>query len=130
MQQSGGFDEGFESLLARLEREDIADDESLGDEVEYLRHYQNRFRRIYEQIPNRDDPLSVLDIGTTPFTYFVNNQFPEYSVETLDYTEKMAARSERNGVEFTKHDLNTQTLPYDDETFDCIIFTEVLETFG
>ncbi|HYW79912.1 MAG TPA: methyltransferase domain-containing protein [Thermoguttaceae bacterium] len=96
-------------------------------EITYVRSSLSRFERIARSVPNSDAPLRILDIGTTPFTLYLKQTHPHYEVSTLDRTDLMAARCEQVGVTLKSCNLDDAILPFDDESFDVVIFTEVLE---
>lgn len=98
-----------------------------GAEIDYVRSSQSRFERIARSIPDSDAPLRVLDIGTTPFTLYIKQTHPHYEVSTLDRTDLMAERCRLAGVRLKACNLDDALLPFDDESFDVVIFTEVLE---
>ncbi len=96
-------------------------------EVQYMRDSQFRFKRIAAAIPASPTPLRILDIGTTPFTLFLKQSRPQDDVWTLDRTELLAERCRQAGVELRACNLDDARLPFADEMFDVIVFTEVLE---
>jgi len=96
-------------------------------ELKYLRYAAFRFRHTARLLPRSSEALRVLDIGTTPFTLFVKRAHPHYEVFTLDRTELLLERCRANGVELRTCDLDSDALPFPDDHFDVIVFTEVLE---
>lgn len=96
-------------------------------ELDYLKASTSRFESIAQWIPRSAEPLRVLDIGATPFTFFIKETFPHYDVWTLDRTDLLAQRCRQAGVRLATCDLDEGTLPLDTELFDVVIFTEVLE---
>lgn len=124
------YDNLIEETIRQLESEDQPDEVSLGEdqkyELSYLRAKRHHFRRIWNYIPERSD-LSVLDIGTTPFTFILNELMESGNVATIDYTDLMKSRCDRAGITHMNHDLNEGTIPFDNEEFDIVIFTSVLE---
>ncbi|MCP8312054.1 MAG: methyltransferase domain-containing protein [Candidatus Methylarchaceae archaeon HK02M1] len=91
-----------------------------------LLHYE-RFRRIFEEIPIGKADLHILDVGTTPFTFFLKKIHPYYDVATVDFSELLKNRCLQYGVDFIKCDLNNEVLPFPKQSFDIVIFSEVLE---
>jgi SAM-dependent methyltransferase len=96
-------------------------------EIRYMAAAAYRFARIARLIPETPRPLRVLDIGTTPFTLFVKHCFPHYDVWTLDRTDRLKERCAAAGVTLVSCNLDDARLPLDDDFFDLVIFTEVLE---
>lgn len=96
-------------------------------EIDYLKASAARFERIAQWIPASAGPLRVLDIGTTPFTFFIKRTFPHYEVWTLDRTRLLKQRCQRADVRLVACDLDEGRLPFEDELYDVVVFTEVLE---
>jgi SAM-dependent methyltransferase len=71
--------------------------------------------------------MRLLDIGTTPFTFFVKEQFPHYEVSTVDLTNLMESRCKTRDIQFKVCDLDNRHVPFGEGYFDIVIFTEVLE---
>jgi SAM-dependent methyltransferase len=95
--------------------------------LQYLEHARHRFDVILTALPQVARPLTVLDIGTTPFTLFLKQQYPHFPIATIDLTSFWHDRCRRQGIDFYPCDLACDALPFTDESFDVIIFTEVLE---
>jgi SAM-dependent methyltransferase len=96
-------------------------------EVEYMRAHKYRFREILRGIPNSSDSISILDIGTTPNTLIIKYLHPNYKISTLDITNLLAERCISRGIEFKVCNLNSDPIPFENDSFDVVIFTEVLE---
>ena len=96
-------------------------------ELHYLRDARFRFEEINNSIPHSTDVLKILDIGTTPFTLFIKASNPHYEVSSMDRTDLLENRCKAIGIEFKTCDLDEQSIPFNDDYFDIIIFTEVLE---
>jgi SAM-dependent methyltransferase len=96
-------------------------------EIAYLNNQKYRYLHILENLPRSKESFRVLDIGTTPFTFFIKEYFPHYEVCTLDLTELMEKRSAEKGIRFKRCDLAKEPIPYDTDFFDVVIFSEVLE---
>src|SRR5436190_19408206 len=95
--------------------------------VEYLVDSLYRFRHILSWLP-REDTLSILDIGTTPFTWFLKMQCPRAAVATIDRTDhRFGADCDAKGVVFRTCDLERDPIPFADGVFDVVIFTAVLD---
>lgn len=95
--------------------------------IRYLRTAKHRLLRIVASIPSAPHHLRILDIGTTPLTFFIRQQFPQHVISTVDLTPLWRDHSQANQIQFHACDLVAQELPHSDKTFDIVIFTEVLE---
>ena len=96
-------------------------------EIVYMLEEKFHFERVLESIPRSATSIRILDIGTTPFTIFVKLTYPLYDVWTLDRTELLKERCKVHGIHLRACDLDDHPPPFDDEYFDLVIFTEVLE---
>lgn len=96
-------------------------------EIAYMETLQYHFVKILSAIPDSPAPLRLLDIGTTPFTLFIKAKYPHYEVSTLDRTNLLAGRCESGGVRLESCNLDQDPFPFQDEHFDVVVFTEVLE---
>ncbi len=120
------FDEYVESLSTRPESVSHIM-LSAKEEYRYLREAAYRFNPTFAAIPRDSKPLRVLDIGTTPFTFFVKRGYPQYEVWSLDLTTHMRDECAAQGVRFATCNLDDDPMPFEGEFFDVVIFTEVLE---
>lgn len=96
-------------------------------ELTYMKDSRLRFKKIINSIPSSPAPMRILDIGTTPFTIYVREAYPHYEVYGLDRTNLMEKRCKSKGVQFKTCNLGNEPVPFEDDYFDLIIFTEVLE---
>lgn len=124
------YEQSIKEKLHELKTGEQPDATSLGEDQEYelfyLNSHRQRFRQIWDDVPNRTD-ISILDIGPTPFTFVLNELMTEGSVATLDYTDLMKSRCEGAGIIHITHDLHEGVVPFNDSEFDVIIFHGVLE---
>jgi SAM-dependent methyltransferase len=74
----------------------------------------------------RNHECKILDIGTSPFTFLYRKYF-DVKVFTIDITELLERRCNLNNIIFRKCDLLKEDIPFNDNEFDIIIFTEVFE---
>ena len=119
------FDEYLSSLKTAKSGAYLELDKS--KELSYMQLHKYRFVKILEGIPNSTNCLKILDIGATPFTLFIKDVHPNFEVAALDLTNLLAARFEAKKVKLRVCNLATQPIPFDDNYFDIIIFTEVFE---
>lgn len=127
-----GCDDGlsFDSFLAELrgEPDGIAFIElDREEELEYLTQHRYRFDALLDALAAGEPPRALLDVGTTPFTLYLSRALEGTGVCTVDLTELLRERCERDGVEFHRCDLAASPLPFADDRFDVVLFTEVLE---
>ena len=97
------------------------------EKAAYLRLHQHRCRALLTAI-GHEPACDVLEIGATP------GQFTEilvdagYRVTATDlFPEQRAALWQRLGVAVQFCTLDEQPLPYPDESFDVVVFSEVIE---
>lgn len=93
----------------------------------YVLSHRNRFWEVINAIPISTEPLKIIDIGTTEFTFFIKSVYPHYEVWTVDLTDTWKERCEKMGIQFRTCDLEELTLPFPDDYFDVVLFCEVLE---
>lgn len=119
------FDEYLSSLRSEESEAYINNDKD--SELAYMEAAKYRFEKVLDAIPASPDPIRILDIGTTPFTLFIKEANPNYEVCTVDITGHLMTRCKAKYVELKVCNLATQPIPFDDNHFDIVIFTEVLE---
>ncbi|KAF5431153.1 SAM-dependent methyltransferase [Candidatus Methanophagaceae archaeon] len=119
----------FEEYINKLrtERAEAYIDLSKDKEQAYMESHKHHFAKIFNAIPDSPNPIKILDIGTTPFTLFIKETYPHYEVATIDLTDLLKTRCKQNGVELRVCDLTNQPIPFEDDYFDVVIFTEVFE---
>jgi SAM-dependent methyltransferase len=96
-------------------------------ELAYVRYHRYRFERIMNSIPPSSAPMRILDIGTTPFTFYLRQAYSHCEIYGLDRTNLMEERCKLAGIRFKRCNLGSEPVPFDDDYFDLIIFAEVLE---
>ena len=100
-------------------------------EREYITNHSYRHLKTIELIPPKEN-LRILNIGTGHgvLEYFIKSKFG-YDVETVDIRAEVdgyyGKRMKRLGILQKACDLNREKLPYPDESFDVVVFSEVLE---
>lgn len=120
------FEEEFEAFVNSLSSAEKVP--HAGDHwFAYLNASRNRYREITNAITCSPDPISVLDIGTTPFTLFIKEVHPHYEISTLDILSHMEGPCKVAGIGFKKCNLDEGHIPFADDYFDVVIFCEVLE---
>jgi SAM-dependent methyltransferase len=109
------------------EKADFFLDNSRDYEIFYSRQHLRRFRQIYrliDRLPVQSGNL--LDIGTTPFTFFVQSQ-SRFKVSSIDYSACFRRRCAQAGIDFRQHDFTSHSLPFEPQSFDVVVMTEVFE---
>jgi len=99
---------------------------SIEAEQNYLKFHYKRFKILFSYIYNLKQNGKVLDIGTTPFTFFLKEN-SNLEVFALDYNDLLKNRTEELGIDFKSVDISKGDLPYNNDFFDIIIFAEVFE---
>lgn len=94
-------------------------------EIDYLKFHFKRFREL-NGILEKFSEGKLLDIGTTPFTFFLSEN-SKHKVFGYDYNDLQKERCDRYNVSFQSGDLTTDKLPYEKNFFDYILFAEVFE---
>jgi len=92
----------------------------------YFRLHRHRFRALLEALPPA--PARVLEVGTTPGQFTEILRRAGYEVAGVDlFPDQRAELWRRLGVEVRFCNIDEQPLPYDDESFDVVVFSEVIE---
>jgi len=84
------------------------------------------FDYILKEEKYKDRNFKILDIGTSPFTFLYKKYFNS-GVSTVDLTDSYKSRCELNNIEFKKCNILKEDIPFPDNEFDIVIFTEVFE---
>lgn len=93
---------------------------------DYFRLHRHRFRALLAALPPA--PARILEIGTTPGQFTAILRRAGYDVDGIDLFPDQRAELWRSlGVEVRFCNLDEQPIPYDDQRFDAIVFSEVIE---
>lgn len=125
----------IDEYIAKLRSEENSSENccnlSRDGEILYMEAAKERFARIFEMIPAGSRPIRLLDVGPTPFTLYIKEALPDHEVWGLDRTDLLRDRFVQRGVHFKSCNLDDGKIPFEDQFFDMVIFTEVLEhVFG
>ena len=96
-------------------------------EAAYILSHKSRLNRTFKAIPETANKLKILDIGTTPFTFYIKEQNPNFDVWTVDRTDASRKWCANAGINLVVANLEDSLSPFEDGFFDVVIFCEVLE---
>jgi len=101
-------------------------------EDHYLRHHELRFRLSAKEVQKVSEKTNhtprILDIGCWPGYLSLYYQREGWEVDAIDLNPERIPTVSEAGVKIIKHNLNTfPQLPYPENHFDSILFTEVFE---
>jgi 2-polyprenyl-3-methyl-5-hydroxy-6-metoxy-1,4-benzoquinol methylase len=91
-----------------------------------IRHTIEYFNYILQDKKFEKRKCKILDIGTSPFT-FLFNKCLEAEISTIDLTDLYSRRCRSDNIRFKKCNILEEDIPFPDNEFDIIIFTEVFE---
>ena len=92
----------------------------------YFRLHRHRFKKLLAALPPA--PARVLEIGTTPGTFTELLRRAGYEVAGVDlFPDQRAELWRRLGVEVRFCNIDEQPLPYASDSFDAVVFSEVIE---
>ena len=122
------FEKNYSALLDSLGSSERKYHLRLSKDIKigYMKVNKYRFKEIFNSLPITSN-LRVLDIGTTFFTYLIKKFYPNWEVSTIDLTDNMADVCFDSDIQFKQCNLSTDTIPFENDYFDIILFTEVLE---
>jgi len=97
------------------------------NEINYTKFHFQRFKDIFLSYVGKSEGIKILDIGTSPFTIYLKNH-TNNDIYTIDYSDTLKERCLQENIFFAKHDLQKKAdLPFEENYFDLILFTEVFE---
>lgn len=95
---------------------------------EYLETHRDRYLDIVSFLEAGDRGKRILEIGSVPGHFTVLLKKLGFDVEGVDVDPARMRRVwDEYGIPVRKADIETAPLPFPDEAFDIVIFTEVLE---
>lgn len=95
--------------------------------LSYLRTHEEHYRSVLRQI-DQPPPLRILEIGSFPGHLTVALTCLGYDVTGVDLAPSRAAELwRRHGIAVHQVDIEQEPLPFEAESFDLVLFTEVLE---
>ena len=99
-------------------------------EEDYFKHNIHRFNHTLSYLINKykaSDKFSILDIGTSQFTFMLKNTFPNADIYTVDYDSVFLSRCKKEKIHFKKENLLSNNKILFNQRFDVITFLETLE---
>lgn len=96
-------------------------------EADYFRRNKYRFIHTLKTLDKFYRPGRILDIGPTPFTLCLKEIFDYAEISALDISDKWKSRLEPAGIRLEVADLSQGRLPFAAESFEMVIFSEVIE---
>jgi SAM-dependent methyltransferase len=123
----GKFEQEFEHYLKDTGESRPRMRDSIEIEHNYMLYMKSRFWETLSLLNKSfDRKVRILDVGTSPFTYMIKDILG-HDVFTIDLSSAFEEYSGRRGVVFKECDMTRQGIPFDDNSFDAILFNEVLE---
>lgn len=96
----------------------------------YLKRDFGRCQTTLSFMPpsDRDHPLAVLEVGSFPGVMSIVIKQNGYNLDCIDLNpERMKALAEKHELSIKKCDIETEDLPCQDNGYDVVLFTEILE---
>lgn len=104
---------------------------SVTEEEKYIIHNTKRYiftlKTIDKLIQNNKKIYSILDIGTSPFTFILKRRYKNLKISTIDYSDKFGKLCKNNKIIFKTVDLNRPKFDLGKEKYDLVTFLEVIE---
>ena len=129
----GETEDSLREYLLSYSLEEGGKDELTG----YLQEAFRRFLYTLDLVP--DGTGKLLEIGANPyFMTLLLRRFRHYETHLTNYfgggfepakTQTLVSDDHKMGVEYTNINIERDTLPFDDESFDMVLLCEVLEHF-
>jgi ubiquinone/menaquinone biosynthesis C-methylase UbiE len=102
-----------------------------GDEKDYFHSHSGRFKRIVEEtlsLLKEREECKILDVSTgaghVPILLKLTSK---HEIHATEHDESSKDRLEKEGITFKKCELSEMQLPYGDNYFDMVLFSEALE---
>jgi len=123
-----GCEDRRNALVNSLKNWDKMSDAKYGSPwPNYMERSKYRFIDVAKSIDCSQGAVRILDIGPTVFTLMIKETFPHYEVWTVDLTNDWESRCKAAGVNFIQGNVEKGRMPFEDNYFNIVIFTEVLE---
>lgn len=87
---------------------------------------RGRFLRLLE-VAEEEPFQSVLEVGTSEFSFMLRKVRPQLKLATLDFHSKFKERCGQANIDFYLGDLVHPPLPVPERSFDVIVFSDVIE---
>ena len=119
----------YDRILAEIERDlDLIVPELREWNVNYFNQHKKRYKSDLQIISRYYRTGDILEVGALPCHLTCCLKRLAYPVIGLDLDpERMSAFIKKHDLNIIKCNIETQTIPFDSDTFDLIIFNEILE---
>jgi ubiquinone/menaquinone biosynthesis C-methylase UbiE len=98
------------------------------NEEDYFKTHEQKYRLMQKHIAGIPGIKRILDVGVGSGIFYSVFPNPEdYHLEGVDIVTDYKAILERRGITTTIADINTQTLPHPDGSFDLVLCDSLLE---
>lgn len=96
-------------------------------EKEYLETHDHRIKKTLEILdPKPKDKILEIGCDSGLFSLILKNKF-DIELKAVEAAEEKIETAKQRGVDVEKTNIETEKLPFNDNSFDVIIFTEVIE---
>ncbi len=96
--------------------------------IHYLDTHIEHYRSVIARLPNPKACGRLLEIGCVPGHLTVLLASLGYDIVGVDIApERISELWRRHGIEIHRVDIESEPLPFEDQTFSCVLFTEILE---
>ncbi len=95
--------------------------------LNYLKSHKQHYLNLLSFL-GKDREIKILEVGSVPghFTILLKNL--GYNIHGLDIDpSRITKLIEKHNIQITKTDIEVEKLPFSTESFDLILFTEILE---
>jgi len=95
--------------------------------LNYLKSHKQHYLNLLSFL-GKDREIKILEVGSVPghFTILLKNL--GYNIHGVDIDpSRITKLIEKHNIQITKTDIEVEKLPFSTESFDLILFTEILE---
>ncbi|MCH7884179.1 MAG: class I SAM-dependent methyltransferase [Planctomycetes bacterium] len=96
--------------------------------IHYLDMHIEHYRSVIARLPNPKACGRLLEIGCVPGHLTVLLAGLGYDITGVDIAPaRVSELWRRHGIEICRVDIESEPLPFEDQAFSCVLFTEILE---
>jgi len=119
----------FENIFKSLEQDVGLIKPDLNETwINYLHNHKERYHDLLSQIQELDPKNKMLEVGSFPGHFTVILKELGYKIEGVDIKPERAEKLwEKYNLLIHKVNIETESIPFPTNTFDVILFTEVIE---